>query len=408
MTEPSRPLSSVPRVPRPQLLCIDDESPILDGLQRLLRDRFDVSVAVGGRAGIDRLRGDGTFAVVMTDMRMPEVDGVAVLQAARELRPESTRVLLTGQADLTAAVAAVNDGHVFRFLLKPCPPDQLRMALDAAVEYHRLQRVERELLSDTLKGAIKLCLDVLALVHPQALSRGARVRRIAGMLAAKVDGVEEWTVEVAALLSDLGAITLPGTVLTKLHAGAMLTLGELQQVNRLPVVAANLVAAIPRLEPVRDILRFQRTYYDGSHSPERGIAEAHIPVGARILHLANDYDQLESRGVPIKARFRMLHSASGRYDPALLALLRDLIEQAAAPASTASADGTLMRLGSVRIGMIFADDIVAPNGVLLIGRGLEVTALLMERITLLPHSVRERLVRVLQLSNAGAVNAREG
>ncbi|WP_309671821.1 HD domain-containing phosphohydrolase [Gemmatimonas sp.] len=405
MTESGRVLSSVPRVPLPRLLCIDDESQILEGLRRLLRDRFDVAVAVGGRAGIDRLRSEEAFAVVMTDMRMPDVDGVAVLRAARELRPETTRVLLTGQADLSSAVAAVNDGYVFRFLLKPCPRDQLRAALDDAVEQHRLLRVERELLSGTLKGAIKLCLDILALVHPEALSRGARVRRVASMLATKVDGVEEWTVEVAALLSDLGAITLPSAVLTKLHAGAMLTLGERQQIDRLPVVAANLVAAIPRLEPVRDILRFQRTHYDGSHSPERGIAGARIPVGARILHLANDYDALESRDVSLNARFRALRASGGRYDPVLLTMLRDLVEEAAAPTSAASAAGSLMRLGSASVGLIFAEDIVAPNGIVLIGRGQEVTAPLLDRIGLFPGSVRERLVRVLPPASAPAVSA---
>lgn len=395
MTDPSRALASVPRPARPQVLCIDDESHVLDGLQRMLRDVFDVSVAVGGRAGIERLRSDETFAVIMTDMRMPDVDGVAVLRAAREHRPDSTRVLLTGQSDLTAAVAAVNDGHVFRFLLKPCPPPQLRAALEAAVEHHRLLRVERDLLSDTLKGAIKLCLDVLALVHPQALSRGARVRRLAARLATRVGGVEGWSVEVAALLSDLGAITLPATVLTKLHGGSTLTLGERQQVDRLPVVAANLVAAIPRLEAVRDILRYQRTFYDGSHSPQRGVSGTTIPVGARILHLANDYDALVSRDVPLLARFRALRAAGGRYDPALLTVLRDIEEHGDAPPLAAGADGTPMRLGSVPVGVIFAEDIVAPNGIVLIGRGQEVTIPLTERIGLLPTSLRDRLVRVV-------------
>lgn len=394
MSEPSRVLSSVPRAPRPSLLCIDDESHILDGLQRLLRDSFDVRVACGGRAGIERLRSDESFAVIMTDMRMPEVDGVAVLRAARELRPDCTRVLLTGQSDLGAAVAAVNDGHVFRFLLKPCPPDQLRAALDAAVEHHRLLRVERELLSDTLKGAIKLCLDVLALVHPEALSRGARVRRIAGKLAARVGGVEAWTVEVAALLSDLGAITLPSAVLSKLHAGSTLTLGERQQVDRLPGIAANLVAAIPRLEPVRDILRYQRTFYDGSQSPDRGVSGSAIPLGARILHLANDYDALESRSVSVAARLRTLRASGGRYDPTLLALLRDIETPVEAALSGQQGDSTLVRLASVPVGVIFADDIVAPNGIVLIGRGQEVTVPLIERIRHLPNALRESLVRV--------------
>lgn len=378
---------------KPRILCVDDESHVLDALARLLRDRYQVDTAVGGRAGVDKLMNDGPYAVVMTDMRMPDVDGVALLGIAREKVPGTTRILLTGQTELQAAIAAVNDGNIFRFLLKPCPPDLMRKALDAAVEQEALLRTEKDLLQDTLKGALKLCMDVLALVHPQALSRAARVRRVAGLLTDAIPGADHWSVEIAALLAHVGGITLPPQVLEKLHTGATLTLGEIKQVERLPTLGAQLVSAIPRLEPVRDILQFQRTWFDGSHSPVRGVAGEQIPIGARILMLADDYDVLASRDMSIASRLRVLESRKGAYDPQLLEALRTALT---APSQSSPTDeGSVLRLEQVRLGLIFAEDVVGPNGLILIGRGQEVTVALLERIQLLSTPYRTRLVKML-------------
>lgn len=381
-----------PRLAKPRVLCVDDEPHVLEALARLLRDRYDVESAVGGRAGVEKLLTGEPYAVVVTDMRMPDVDGVALLRIARDKVPDTTRVLLTGQADLTSAVAAVNDGNVFRFLLKPCPPEQMRRALDAAVEQARLVRSEHELLQDTLKGALKLCMDVLSLMHPRALARAARVRRIAGLLAEATPGADHWSVEVAALLGHLGAITLPSTILDKLHTGATLTLGEVKMAERVPALGAQLVSDIPRLEPVRDILLFQRTWFDGSHSPHRGVSGEDIPIGARILLLADDYDVLEARELSITARLRVLESRKGVYDPQLLTRLREALTSDHEAARVD--DGLVMRLEQVQLGMVFAEDVTGPNGLTLIGRGQEVTVALVERIRLLTAPFRERLVKM--------------
>lgn len=382
------------RFGRPRILCVDDEPHVLEALQRSLRAHYDITTAVGGQAALDALRGATEYDVIMTDMRMPVVDGVAVLRAAREHRPDATRVLLTGQADLTSAVAAVNDGNVFRFLLKPCPPESMKVALDAAVEQSRLHRVEHELLEGTLKGAIQLCMEVIALVHPQALSRGARVRRIAALLAQRAGGVEVWAIEVAALLSHIGAITLPPEVLDKLHRGQSMTLGEMQQLERIPRIGAELVAKIPRLEAVRDMLLYQRTQFDGLHTPTVGVVGNKIPVGARILMIADDYDLLEARELSPAARMRVMSSRKGVYDPVLLDLLREALEQSESPAQMGAA-GETVRLESVRLGTVFGEDVIAPNGIVLIGRGQAVSVALLERIRVLSVTMRSRLVRML-------------
>lgn len=121
----------------PRVLCVDDEPKVLDGLVRALRGTFDVHTAVGGALGLAAIEREGPFAVVMSDMRMPGMDGATFLRFCRERAPDAVRVLLTGQADLPSAVAAVNEGQIFRFLTKPCDRGTLVAALGEAVDRYR-------------------------------------------------------------------------------------------------------------------------------------------------------------------------------------------------------------------------------------------------------------------------------
>lgn len=136
-----------------KILFVDDEGAVLDSLRRNLGRCYDLETAVGPQAGLRRLETAGPFAVIVSDLRMPGMDGVAFLAKARELAPEAVAVMLTGHGDLDAAMAAVNEGHIFRFLTKPCPPDILARSLDAALAQYRLAAADRELLRVTLENA---------------------------------------------------------------------------------------------------------------------------------------------------------------------------------------------------------------------------------------------------------------
>ena len=125
--------------PRARVLCVDDEPNVLAALSRTLQPFHDVVTATGAAAAIARLERGEAFHVVVSDLKMPEMDGVAFFGRVRQLSPDSVRVLLTGNADLSGAIAAVNEGQVFRFLVKPCASDALLRALAAAVEQqHRV------------------------------------------------------------------------------------------------------------------------------------------------------------------------------------------------------------------------------------------------------------------------------
>ena len=130
---------------KPLVLSVDDEPNVLDGVKRNLRRDFRVVTAAGGAAGL-RAFEEAAFAAVVSDLRMPGMDGIEFLGRVRDVSPDTTRILLTGNADLTAAVSAVNEGNIFRFLTKPCPPDVLISAVTMAVDQQRLLTAERELL----------------------------------------------------------------------------------------------------------------------------------------------------------------------------------------------------------------------------------------------------------------------
>src|SRR5579872_4882938 len=139
-----------------RILCVDDEPNVLQALERQLRKQFEIVTAQGPVQGLETLETQGPFAVILSDLRMPVMNGIQFLAAAKQRFPESVRMILSGQADLAAAIEAENEGSIFRFLTKPCETDHLVTALTAAIEQYRLVQTERELLEQTLIGTLEV------------------------------------------------------------------------------------------------------------------------------------------------------------------------------------------------------------------------------------------------------------
>lgn len=357
--------------PRPRILCVDDEQNVLDGLQRTLRSIFVVETAIGGRLGLEILQAKGPFVVVTSDLRMPLMDGVEFLSRARALAPDAVRVLLTGQADMESAIGAVNDGNIFRFLCKPCPTGVLVRALMACAEQHRLLTAEKVLLEQTLRGSIKALTDILALTNPAAFGRATRVQRTVAEIMAHFEIAERWPVEVAAMLSQIGYVTLPQRTQDKIYKGEQLTDSESAMVDRVPQVAEQFLASIPRLELVRDILKLYPQDFAGAEREK-------IPPlawGARALRIALDYDVLESERGTQEGLFDILRGRTGLYDPEILEAFAELRDRGKKEAREHE-----LTLRDMKAGMFFGEDVKSAKGLLLIARGQEVTPSLLERI----------------------------
>jgi len=205
------------------ILCVDDEPKVLEGLVLNLRRHYRVSTANNGQGGLAIVDGTDPPAVVVSDMRMPEMDGAAFLSQVKERSPDTVRLLLTGQADLESAIAAVNHGQVFRFLTKPCAPPTLLTAIEAAVAQHRLITAERELLEKTLRGSIKALTEILSLASPLIFGRATRLKQHATELVAGLGVPFSWQLEVAVMLSQIGCIVLTAENNEKLYYGKPLS-----------------------------------------------------------------------------------------------------------------------------------------------------------------------------------------
>jgi response regulator RpfG family c-di-GMP phosphodiesterase len=383
---------------RPRILCVDDEENVLEGLTRTLRSLYSVETAVGGTKGLEVLKSKGPFAVILSDLRMPNMTGVEFLYHARRFAPDTVRVLLTGQGDFEAAIGAVNDGNIFRFLTKPCPSGVLVNALIASAKQYQLVTTQRLLLEQTLRGSIKALTDILAHVNPAAFGRATRIQRSVSEMMVHFEIEERWPVEVAAMLSQIGYVTLPADTQEKIYNREPLTSAEQAVVDRVPKVVEQLLGNIPRLELVREILRLYTRQFAGDNQPKGDASGETLPWGARALKLALDYDLLESENNPIRQPFDILRSRVGWYDPVILEAFAEL--------QGSSKQGLRVRelsLAEVTAGMLFAEDVKSSKGVLLISRGQEVTPGLLERVRnfSFEQGVREPL-RMIERQGASA------
>src|ERR1700730_13217228 len=236
--------SNMNREDLPHVLCVDDEPRIVDGLALHLRRDYQVLTANGGQSALQVLKDHGAPAVVVSDMRMPGMDGATLFKHIKHLYPETTRILLTGDAGRDVAIAAVNEGQIFRYLTKPCPPDQLRAAIEAGVAHHRLLVAEKVLLQETLIGCIGALVDILAITNPVAFGRATRVKRVAADLAAAIGTKGFWQREAAGMLSQIGYISLPTELVEKLYYGKRLTPDERVVAAGPPQVAQKLLGRI--------------------------------------------------------------------------------------------------------------------------------------------------------------------
>jgi CheY-like chemotaxis protein len=358
--------------PKPRVLCVDDEPRVLEGIALGLRRRYEVETATGGVAGLEILARDRSIAVVMSDMRMPGMDGAAFLKRAVEIAPDAVRILLTGQTELTSAISAVNEGKIFRFLTKPCPPAVLLPALEAAVEQHRLITSEKVLLEQTLRGCVKALSDVLALTSPAAFGRANRITRSVTDMATALALPDRWGVEVAAMVSQLGFVTLPAELAERVHHGRDLTAQETEQVSKLPYVAERILADIPRLDVVRKILTacVRPVPRLAAGADEKSV---YLMKSSQMLRIAIDYDDLLARGNDPAMSVATLRGRDGYNTEVLDALA------ATAASGTAVDEVHELPLSGLRQGMIVADDLQMTSGTLLVARGYEITAGFVER-----------------------------
>ncbi len=415
-----------------RVLVVDDEPNVLSALQRLLRSRgYQVDTAEGGAAALAQLAQLQPHGII-TDLRMPGMNGAEFLKASRAHSPNAVRLLLTGHADITSALQAVNEGEVFRYLTKPWDDTLLIAALEEGLERHRL-RAERDQLLDLtarqnaelqelnhhLEGLVQARTDELqqalgrneqvhqqlkrgfvatmqmfsSLVEARAgLTRGCarrvadHVRRMAPLLGMTAE--EQQDTLFAAMLIDLGKVLLPERLTLRPYA-------ELQGEDRNlwlahPLHAHSLMMGVETLRGAAYVLRSLNERCDGTGVPDR-LPAALIGVGTRLLMVAVDYESMLA-GAQVRARLnpaqatQMLRSAAGqRLDAQIVALF---VESLQAPPPVVRTRRTVTA-AELCVGMHLAEDLLSKDGVVLLARGHVIDTALIQHFR--SHEIRNDL-----------------
>ncbi len=295
-----------------RILFVDDEPAILDAVKRQFRRQYEIVTAVGPEAGLETIVNQGPFAVIVSDLKMPGMDGIEFLSRARQMAPDAIRVMLTGLADLTSTILAVNEGKIFQFLTKPCPPEMLSRTLDAALEQHRLITAERELRDRSIRGMS----EVFGLINPPAFSRAHRIRYYVHHIAQEVGLPDSNQFEAAAILSQLQFITVPPDVLDRLYTGEPLNAAEQEIVSAQAWVSHELLLRIPQLEAIAQMIARQRAPWPSRRSTEPDP----VATGAQLLRVATDFDDRVMKGAPPQWILSQMESRT-EYNPGFVTAL---------------------------------------------------------------------------------------
>ncbi len=351
-----------------KILCVDDDENILAAHKRQLRKQFQIETANGGNEGLKFFTSGETFAVVVSDLRMPGMDGIEFLAKIRDISPDTIRIMLTGNADLNSAIEAVNQGNIFRFLTKPCSTEILAKVIDSGLQQYRLVTAERQLLDQTLKGSVKVLTEILSILDAQSFGRSRILRDTVREIARLLNLPDTWDIELAGMLCEIGRVTIPADTIVKEKTGVPLSSEEEDMLSRIPEIGHNLLAKIPRLKPVAQIVLYQDKNYDGSGFPKDLVSGEGIPLGARILKIAKDFYQTGRNLTPesITAKLRSMQSS---YDPNLFDFVLEYLRTTRKNLDETKKVVRSISISQLEVGHMLVSDLKTDGGALIIAAG---------------------------------------
>ncbi len=425
-------------IAQPTLLFVDDEPGILSALRRLFRPHgYRIFIAEGGAAGLEVLEKE-QIDLVISDMRMPEMDGATFLKEVRARWPNVMRILLTGYADITSTVAAINQGEIYRYISKPWDDNEIVSIVAEAIEHQNLKRENLRLSSLTqaqndqlkelnasleqkvaertaelsqalsfveqthseLKKAFLTSVQVFAgLVElrsgpagSQMSGHGRRVAEQARSVAQRLglSDAEKQNIMLAGLLHDIGKLGLPDELLSKPFN--MLTPEQRTLVMKHPVVGQNILLGIDKFKEAAILVRHHHESYDGNGFPDH-LAGIAIPQGSRILQVVNEYDSLiigtlvQRPLKPAEALNFLIDNRGKRYDPAVVDAFATLL------AETVKSGFTEIPLRTMHLksGMLLSRDLMHRDGYLLLAKGTSLTAEIISQLVKMEGSEEQTL-----------------
>ncbi len=364
-----------------KILLVDDDSEVLASLRFQLGNRFEVETAKGAEYGIKAVLTTGPYAVVVSDLRMPHVDGVRFLTWLESQSPNTVRVLHTAYADLQVSITAINEGHIFRLLTKPCATKDMIKALQDGLRQYELVESEKTLLEETLSGSVNLLIELLAIASPVSFGRAEKTRDYVKSFPASEKNGDEWELGVAAMLSRIGAVTMPDTVIEKINAGKDLSSVEQSMYGRIPQIGHDLLTNIPRLQNVANIILHHQKRFDGGEPPKHPVSGDKIPYASRVLKVFSDMVDLESSGLSRADAFAGMSSRTGWYDPDIMRKLGELPELQHDAVPERKVQRIIQcSVSDLRPGLVLHSAVMTIKGLRLLNAGVAISPPMLEKI----------------------------
>lgn len=405
-------ISEAPETGPPIILCVDDEPNILSSLRRLFRAKgFQVHIAEGGQAALALLETE-TVDLVISDMRMPEMDGAQFLERVRERWPDTVRLLLTGYADITSIIDAINRGEIYRYITKPWDDNDIVLIVRQALERKALEQEKKRLealamrqneelkalntsleakvearttelrvANDALQGAnkklktsfvtsIKVFSTLIEMRGGNLAGHSRRVADLSRQIAQnlQLDSTLVQEIFVAGLLHEIGKVTFSDELLTT--PVAMMTPTQQDAYRKHVVQAEQLLLPLQDLRHASEIITSQFERFDGTGFPGQLSADE-IPIGARILMLVSDYDNMQIGTLtqrqlnPQQARIIIGHGSSKRYDPSVVKAFFDVLDGPSREGAEKRRELTVPA-NDLKAGMVLSRDLITPSGLLML------------------------------------------
>jgi response regulator RpfG family c-di-GMP phosphodiesterase len=409
------------------VLLVDDEENILSSLRRVLRGQpYKVQIANGGEKALEIMR-EQPVDLVISDARMPGMDGATLLAEVQKHWPTTMRILLTGYADISTTIRAINQGQIYRYISKPWVDDELRLTIQQALAYQlsERERVRLEALANEQNQRLQ---ELNATLEQRVMARTSELEQTADMLDLAYEELKRSYVTATEVFSSLVNQRIPRDKQTNPQvialvrayaeqhgigagpsrdlamAAALYNVGKLtwddQLLNRpsdllykeereryrqYPVKGESLLMTLEPLQDAARLIRHHQERWDGSGFPDRLKGDA-TPFGSRLLKLAVDFIELQ-RGIILERKLTrdeallLLKKYSGRlYDPAICEKFTTLCTDLAPDVSLA--DPSILSLDTRRLlpGMVLARNLHADSGMLLLNEGKPLNALLIEKL----------------------------
>jgi CheY-like chemotaxis protein len=364
-----------------RILFLDDEQPLLNGIQRRLGHDYDMTCCTAGAEALKIIEQLGPFGAIITDMRMPEMNGIQFIRQAREIAPDAVYIMLTGNQDQATAIEAMNEGQVFRFLNKPCDHDALKRSIDAALHQYQLVTAEKELLQKTFVGAISVLTEVLEIGQPAIYSQASYIEELVGLLTSAVGCSPRWEYKLAARMSPIGLSLLSEQERAYLEIGSPTDSQYLEMYRRSIGISARLIEKIPRLGTVAQIISSQLDVNGSLQFHVNESNEEVVHIGATLLRIATFWNSLMRIGIGPNVAVQEVRSMFPEIHQAILITLEQWNGYHQAH------DVVRIEVSEIREGMILADDVVATDQSKLMRQGQRLSKASVEKLRTYHESV---------------------